>query len=112
VALLPEDYRAAIRKKFTCPSTEYDDEWIDRVKKFITDLHTMAAESALSSLEDPRSVGQPAAKIRELSAKQTALEDPLDKMIDKALKRLATLKTFKQVVAIQETSQPRKISAS
>jgi hypothetical protein len=41
-----------------------------------------------------------------------ALEDRLDMMIDKALKRLATLKTFKQVVAIQETSQPRKISAS
>ena len=112
VALLPEDYRAVIQKEFKCPSTEYDDEWIDRVKKFITDLHTMAAVSALSSLEDPRSVGQTAAKIRELSAKQTALEDRLDMMIDKALKRLATLKTFKQVVAIQETRQPRKISAS
>jgi hypothetical protein len=112
VALFPEDYRAAIQKEFKCPSTEYDDEWIDRVNKFITDLHTMAAVSALSSLEDPRSVGQTAAKIRELSAKQTALEDRLDMMIDKALKRLATLKTFKQVVVIQETRQPRKISAS
>jgi hypothetical protein len=112
VALLPEDYRAAIRKKFKCPSTEYDDEWIDQVKKFITDMHTVAALGALSNREAPHSVGQTAAKIRELSAKQTALEDRLDMMIDKALKRLATLKTFKQVVAIQETRQPRKISAS
>jgi hypothetical protein len=112
LALLPEHYRAAIRKEFPCPSTEYDDEWIDKVKKFIGDLHAAAAGGALSSLEDPRSVGQTAAKIRELSAKQTALEDRLDKMIDKALKRLATLKTFKQVVAIQEMRQPRKISAS
>jgi hypothetical protein len=112
VALLPEDYRAAIRKKFKCPSTEYDDEWIDQVKKFITDMHTVGALGALSNREEPHSVGQTAAKIRELSAKQTALEDRLDMMIDKALKRLATLKTFKQVVAIQETRQPRKISAS
>jgi hypothetical protein len=112
VALLPEDYRAAIRKKFKCPSTDYDDEWIDQVKKFITDMHTVAALGALSNREEPHSVGQTAAKIRELSAKQTALEDRLDIMIDKALKRLATLKTFKQIVAIQETGQPRKISAS
>jgi hypothetical protein len=112
VALLPEDYRAAIRKKFKCPSTEYDDEWIDQIKKFISYLHGMAVAGALSNREDPRSVGETAAKIRELTAKQMALEDRLDMMIDKALKRLATLKTFKQVVAIQETSQPRKISAS
>jgi hypothetical protein len=112
VALLPEDYRAAIRKKFKCRSTEYDDEWIDQVKKFITDMHTVAALGALSNREEPHSVGQTAAKIRELSAKQTALEDRLDMMIDKALKQLATLKTFKQVVAIQEAGQPRKISAS
>jgi len=112
LALLPEHYRAAIRKEFTCPSTEYDDEWIDQIKKFISDLHGVAALSALSSREDMRSVGETAAKIRELSAKQTALEDRLDMMIDKALKRLATLKTFKQIVAIQETPQARKISAS
>jgi hypothetical protein len=112
VALLPEDYRTAIRKEFKCPSTEYDDEWIDQVQKFITYLHVVHAESALSSLEEPHSVGQTAAKIRELTAKQMALEDRLDMMIDKALKRLATLKTFKQVMAIQETGQPRKISAS
>jgi hypothetical protein len=112
VALLPEHYRAAIRKEFKCPSTEYDDEWIDQIKKFIVDLHAAAALGALSSLEDPSSVGKTAAKVRELSAKQIALEDRLDMMIDKALKRLATLKTFKQVVGIQETSRPRRISAS
>jgi hypothetical protein len=51
VALLPEDYRAAIRKKFKRPSTEYDDEWIDQIKKFITYLHVVHAESARSSLD-------------------------------------------------------------
>ena len=109
---MPEHYRAAIRKEFTCPSTEYDDEWIDQVKKFIGHLHFAAVAGALEWREDPRFVGGIAAKIRELSTKQTALEDRLDMMIDKALKRLATLKTFKQVVAIQETRQPRKVSRS
>jgi hypothetical protein len=95
--MVPEQYRAAVRKEFTCPSTEYDDEWIDQIKKFISDLHVMDALSVLSKREERRSVGETAAKIRQLSAKQTALEDRLDRMIDKALKRLATLKTFKQV---------------
>jgi hypothetical protein len=75
-------------------------------------LHFAAVAGALAWREDPRFVGEIAAKIRELSTKQTALEDRLDMMIDKALKRLATLKTFKQVVAIQETRQPRKVSRS
>jgi hypothetical protein len=112
LAYWPERYREAIQKEFRCPSTEYDDEWIDRVKKFLSDLHAIAEITAFSNREEPHSVGEIAAKIRELTAKQMALEDRLDMMIDKALKRLATLKTFKQVVAIQETSQPRKISAS
>ena len=72
LALLPEDYRAAIRKEITCLSTEYDDEWIDQVKKYISDLHVAASLDALSNREDPRSVGQTAAKIRELCAKQAA----------------------------------------
>jgi hypothetical protein len=109
--MLPEDYYAAVRKEFRCPSTEYDDEWIDQVKKFISQLHLASVTGVLEYSESPRFVGETAAKIRELTTKQTALEDRLDMMIDKALKRLATLKTFKQVVAIQETSQPRKISA-
>jgi hypothetical protein len=48
LALLPEDYRAAIRKEITCPSTEYEDEWIDQVKKYISDLHVAASLDALS----------------------------------------------------------------
>jgi hypothetical protein len=111
LAMLPEDYYAAVRKEFRCPSTEYDDEWIDQVKKFISQLHLASVTGVLEYSESPRFVGETAAKIRELTTKQTALEDRLDMMIDKALKRLATLKTFKQVVAIQETGQPRKISA-
>jgi hypothetical protein len=113
VGMLPENYRATIQKEFKCcPSTEYDDEWIDQVKKLLGDLLSLAPASTLVSSEERQFVGETAAKIRELSAKQTALEDRLDMMIDKALKRLATLKTFKQVVAIQETSRPRRISAS
>ncbi len=112
LGFLPEHFCKEIGKTFRLPSTEYDDEWIDRVKEFISTLRLTAVSSLLEKREDSRFVGEIAAKIRELSAKQTALEDRLDMMIDKALKRLATLKTFKQVVAIQETGQPRKISTS
>jgi hypothetical protein len=43
LAYWPERYREAIQKEFRCPSTEYDDEWIDQVKKFLSDLHAIAA---------------------------------------------------------------------
>lgn len=99
-----------VRKNFTRPSIEYDDEWIDRVKKFIDGLRLLAVSALLEKREDSRFVGKIAAKIRELSAKQTALEDRLDMMIDKAVKRLANLKAFKDVMAVQETRQPRQIS--
>jgi hypothetical protein len=57
---------------------------------------------------DSTMLGLAAANIRELTAKQVELEDRLDMMIDKALKRLATLKAFKQVMAVQEASPPPK----
>ena len=42
-----------------------------------------------------------AAYLRELTAKKIALDERLDARIDKALKRLAQLKTFKQVLEDQ-----------
>ncbi len=112
LGFLPKHFCEEIGKNFMRPSTEYDDEWIDRLKEFISTLRLTAVSSVLEKREDSPFVGEIAAKIRELSAKQMALEDRLDMMIDKALKRLATLKTFKQVVAIHEAGQPRKISAT
>ena len=38
------------------------------------------------------------AEVRELTAKKIALEERLDARIDKAIKRLAQLNTFKQIV--------------
>jgi hypothetical protein len=51
--------------------------------------------------QDPRFKAANAAKLRELTSKKIALDDRLDARIDKALKRLAQLKTFKQMLEDQ-----------
>jgi hypothetical protein len=112
IAFLPENYREAIQKEFSCPSTEFDDEWIERVKERIFDLRVLAIDALIEKRMSIDFVGKTAAKIRELSAKQTNLEERLDLMIDKALKRLANLKAFKEVMAVQVADRPRKISTS
>lgn len=37
----------------------------------------------------------------ELSAKRIAIEDRLDAMIDRALKRFAQIKTFKEIMTVK-----------
>ena len=46
--------------------------------------------------------------MRELTAKKIALDERLDARIDKAVKRLAQLKAFKEIVA-ERASQARGI---
>ena len=46
--------------------------------------------------ESPEFEAVRAAEVRELTSKKIALDDRLDARIDKAIKRLAQLKTFKQ----------------
>jgi hypothetical protein len=111
LGFLPENYGKEILKEFTCPSTDYDDEWIDQVKQTLRFFHVVVTHTVNQMCNESRFIGETAAKIRELSVKQTALEDRLDMMIDKALKRLANLKAFKEVMAVQDAQQPRRISA-
>jgi hypothetical protein len=42
--------------------------------------------------------------MRELTAKKIAQEERLDSMIDKTIKRLAQLKTLKQVIGAQAST--------
>ena len=55
----------------------------------------------ISETHDPRFKAEKAAKLRELTAKKIALDERLDARVDKALKRLAQLKTFKQMLGDQ-----------
>jgi hypothetical protein len=45
-----------------------------------------------------------ATAMRELTAKKIAQEERLDSMIDKTIKRLALLKTLKQVIGVQAST--------
>lgn len=112
VAFLPADFLKAVKEEFTLPPADLDDEWISRLKKRMQELHALTADALLGKRGDPRFVGETASKIRELTAKQVVLDERFDLMIDKALKRLAILKTFKQAMAIPVAGQPRKISAA
>ena len=50
-----------------------------------------------------------AGEVRELTAKKIALDERLDARIDKAIKRLAQLKAFKQIVK-EQASQTRSVN--
>jgi hypothetical protein len=110
VARLPALVRLKI-EKLPRPKNEFDDEWIRQVKNQIRRSKAAIANPLSAEPTDNTLLALAAAAIRELTAKQVELEDRLDMMIDKALKRLANLKAFKEVMIIQEASRPQKISA-
>ena len=49
-------------------------------------------------LLDPAFLAETATKVPEVMAKKVAVDERLDARIDKAVKRLAQLKTFKQIL--------------
>ena len=104
---LPETVRLKIQK-LPRAKNEFDDEWIRQVKNQLRRSKVAIAHPLSVQPEDSTLLALAASAIRELTAKQVELEDRLDMMIDKALKRLATLKAFKQVMAFQEASPPPK----
>jgi uncharacterized protein YeeX (DUF496 family) len=110
-AHMPEYYVAQIRERYNIPSTEFDDGWIKSLKNFIEYIQTLDVYAIDGARFNSEYRGVTAAKIRELTNKQLLLEERFDLMIDKALKRLAILKTFKEVMVVKEAEQPRKISA-
>jgi len=108
---LPMAIHDAIKNEFECPTEEYNDEWVERVKKSIA-KEILHADAAISEARKRmRFVGERAAKLSELTAKRMAIEERIDAAIDRALRRYAQLKTFKEVMAVKDGSASRKISA-
>lgn len=81
------------------------------LKQFILERIRIAHSAIQDKRRSVRFIGETTAKLSELSAKRMALEERLDAAIDKALKRYAQLKTFKEVMAVKEREAPRKLSA-
>jgi hypothetical protein len=95
--LLPAEYRDWVAKEAPRSNFKDDKTWIQTLTSKIRyfakghQLYANAAEGLTSK----------ATYLRELTAKKITLDERLDARIDKALKRLAQLKTFKQVLEDQ-----------
>lgn len=111
IPFLPEVFRDEVKQYFHCPSEEYDDAWIERLKQFIANRSLTMVSAFQDRRNSARIKGETTSKLSEISAKRMALEERLDAAIDKALKRYAQLKTFKEVMAVKEREAPRKLSA-
>jgi hypothetical protein len=103
ISFLPHDCRETIHSEFSLPPTKFDDEWVGRLREKVEIWRTFMRLAINEKRQVPQFVGETAAKIRELTAKQMGLEDRVDLMIDRAIKRLAIVKTFKEVVVAQTT---------
>jgi hypothetical protein len=97
----PKDYLEAIEKE--CPRSKFTDNksWINSVRAVVLNILTWQEFYISEYKQSPKFKGKAAAQVRELIAKKITLDERLDARIDKALKRLAQLKTFKQMLENQ-----------
>jgi hypothetical protein len=112
VPMLPENVQIDVDAKFSCPSEEYDDEWIKSLKDYILAMARQIEKIVDDYRHGSRFMGETAARLMGLSAKRIAIEERLDALIDRTLKRLAQVKAFKDVIASNNEKSPRKISAA
>jgi hypothetical protein len=98
---LPDSCHQIIERECHVGPNESHEAWFNRVKKCILDLFLLAKDAITDKRNDPVLLGEVASKIRGLTEKQLLIEERLDLMIDRALKRLAIVKTFKEVMVTQ-----------
>jgi hypothetical protein len=92
---LPEAYRQWIAQEVPRSKFQNDESW--RIWDLVG-AHAKFARATLSTYKSNHST-----YLRELTAKKITLDERLDARIDKAIKRLAQLKTFKQIVREQDS---------
>jgi hypothetical protein len=101
IANLPKHYREWIETNL--PQSKFINAqlWIRRLKSAIPNMITVHELSVMTERNSLRFKAEKAALLRELTAKKISLDERLDARIDKAIKRLAQLKTFKQIIEAQ-----------
>ena len=110
---LPDNIQIDLETKFSCPSEEYDDAWIDSLKDYMLGSARMIEEVIEDKRHTSRYMAETAIKLADLSAKHVSIEARLDALIERTLKRLAQVKAFKEVIPANNNQQaPRKISAA
>ena len=106
IGSLPKRFREEIEIKIPRSIFTNDQNWIQKVKSLLPKLidgYEMAIRVEQGSLKFK---AEKAALLRDLTTKKILLDERLDARIDKAIKRLAQLKTFKQVIEVR-ASQPK-----
>jgi hypothetical protein len=105
---LPEFYKKWM--ELEVPRSKFKDEksWIESLKSGILDTLVQHKLVIVLQVQSREFQAVKAAEVLELTAKKIALDEWLDNGIDKAVRRLAQLKTFKQIVAEQD-SRPKII---
>jgi hypothetical protein len=99
--LFPKLYLSWVEEE--CPRSKFNDvkSWIKSLRLGIPHFaawHEMFIDEHIKSRAFK---AKTAARVREITAQKIALDERLDARIDKAIKRLAQLKTFKQIVKEQ-----------
>jgi hypothetical protein len=97
--LIEEWKPVGIAQKAPRSNFQDDESWIQALVARIIELagaHANFARATLSTYKSNNST-----YLRELTAKKITLDERLDARIDKAIKRLAQLKAFKQIVEEQ-----------
>lgn len=110
ISVLPEDYREFMNHELAkVRSGDFKVEMLKLSAK-LHDISIQREKLYVQGRQLYKLKSERAGQLRELTAKKIALDERLDSHIDKALKRLAQLKTFKQIIetsALKSVNQDR-----
>jgi hypothetical protein len=96
---LPRTYVREMDRGVIVSDFQPEEKEIPRLANRLRELINLQKEIEVGQYDADNS-----AKMRELTAKKTAIDDRLDSSIDKTIKRLALIKTFKQASAAQNSA--------
>jgi hypothetical protein len=102
---LPNPFRDQIYKDFDPPPDDAGPDWTRRLVERIELIADEAAIAFAKHGRHPSVMAQRACKLQELEAKHVLVDERLDHLIDKSIKRLAMLKMLKEVTLSRQSHQ-------
>ena len=98
IGQLPPHLKVLVER--TTPRSKFEDHksWVQGLQSRLLGLCQILEKYVSEESLDPAFLAETAANVREVTAKKIALDERLDARIDKAIKRLAQLKAFKQIL--------------
>jgi hypothetical protein len=110
ISALPEDYRKYMKDELARVRNGDLEIEIPRLGEKLREILILRETAVVLVRERSKIKFEKARQLRELTAKKIALDERLDSHIDKALKRLAQLKSFKEIIqtsALKTVDQSR-----